>query len=225
MMKVYKGKPYSKGEFKSIEKSLEQSLSDDNRELLNHAKLIWESSKTLLPARIPSIPELQETRRKKIDNIKNRLSELIKLLETDGHLITWPHDSYEHLTDHLYLALRFTETAQKEKGKPSKKKITSQKGRTPEAYREDFILTLADIFEKITGEKAGIPAYNEYSGSYDCKNTFFDFAVSCVRPIEIIQDGTLGSAVKKALTENRKHPRSRIKLSTKTGEPNKYQVY
>ena len=224
MLKVFDGTPYSEDDFKEIEKSIGQKLSDEHRESLNHARLIWEASKALLPARIPTIKELQEIRREKIDGIKNRLAELIEVLESDGHLILW-HDSYDRLTDQLYQALCFTEATQKEKGKPSKRKISAQKGRTPEVYRMDFILDLAEIFEKITGEKAGTPAYNHNSGTYDCKNAFLDFVVSCVKPIEIIQTMTLASAIKKAFAEEKKHPRNKIQFKTNLGEPNKNQIF
>ena len=83
MLKVFDGTPYSEDDFKEIEKSIGQKLSDEHRESLNHARLIWEASKALLPARIPTIKELQEIRREKIDGIKNRLAELIEVLESD----------------------------------------------------------------------------------------------------------------------------------------------
>lgn len=222
-MKVNKGTPYSKKDFTVIEKSIGRKLTAEHREKLNYSKLRWEASKALLPARIPTEKELQEIRRKKIDDIKNRIADLIELLESDGHLISW-HDSYDRMTDQLYLALRFTETAQKEKGKPSKK-VVARKGRTPEVYRATFILELAEIFENITGEKAAAPAYNDYIGTYTCKNTFLDFAVSCIEPVETIQHVTLGSAIKKAFAKNKKHPRIKIQVKTKLGKPNKNQIF
>ncbi len=222
-MKVNKGTPYSKKDFTVIEKSIGRKLTAEHREKLNYSKLRWEASKALLPARIPTEKELQEIRRKKIDDIKNRIADLIELLESDGHLISW-HDSYDRMTDQLYLALRFTETAQKEKGKPSKK-VVARKGRMPEVYRATFILELAEIFENITGEKAAAPAYNDYIGTYICKNAFLDFAVSCVRPIEETQPGPIASAIKKAFAENKKHPRNTIRFKNNFGEPNKNQIF
>jgi len=222
MLKVHKGTPFSEGDFQEIENSIGQGLSNNDREMLNHARLLWETSKALLPARIPTVEKLQETNRQKVGDIKRRISNLIELLESDGHLISW-HDSYDRLIDQLYLALRFAEATQKEKGEPS---ISAQEGgRTPEVYRMDFILDLAEIFEKITGEKAATPSYNAYTGSYSCKNAFLDFAVNCVRPIEEIQPETLASAIKKAFAENKKHPRNKIQVKTNLGEPNKNQIF
>lgn len=226
MVKGYhKGKPYNDDDFKKIERSLEKKtkLSEKHRVLLNMSKRKWETCKVLLPERVPTSEQSKQDNLKKIDDLKGRIAELIGLLEADSHLIESPHYSCDRLMDDLFLALRFVEAAQKKEGKPSGKKIPAQQGRTPQNYRSDFILVLAKIYKKITGEEPATPAFSEYKGEYTCKNSFYNFVVTCVQPIEKIPDVTLGSAIIKSIKTMQKM--QSISVTRKTGEPNKNQIF
>ena len=67
--------------------------------------------------------------------------------------------------------------------------------RKPEDARESFIIEMADLYEKITGEKASHPFQNK--GEYHGR--FYNFITKTYGPIEQLPPSTLFQATKNAL--------------------------
>ena len=209
--------------FKKIERSLggKIKLSKEHKSMLNTARMKWETCEELLPKRIPSSDQIRENKRIKIDNLKNKIAELITLLETDGHLIE--SLSHDRLMNKLYMALRFAESAQTKEGKPTKEKLPKKQGNPGDIYWKYFILDLMRIFEAITGKAPERPYYKDIDEVYEKKDFFVDFVKACVKPIIKIKDNTLTRSILNTMKSlpDAEHTSAIFK----TGPPNKNQIF
>jgi hypothetical protein len=199
--------------FQSIERVLSRELSNEQLAEIDKALRIWTAARKYLPKtekelpRIPSSNELIETKRQKIEGIREKTLDLIDALEESGHLIESWKTSGDVLDcpypigkaiDGLYLILRFAEAAQKKEGKPTGEKFRNQRKRPPEIYRHDFIKRLAVIYNDITGKEA---KHYKSGGAYS--GPFFRFVDACINPVESLSNLALGNAINTALKNHR----------------------
>ena len=221
---MIKGKNYTDAQISEIQKSLKLVLSESQKTDLNQAKRVHEARAHFLPKRNPPPGKVEELELETIEIIRRNAVNLINALEEYGYLLDCPL-SLDQTIDRLWSILRYSEAAQKKRGKPTGKIFSNPAGRTPEIDRNYFISELTNIYKEITGKEARKPNKNVHAdGTYG--GPFFRFVDVCIRPVEKIGNVALAKAIETTFKWKKEEDSAvgeAVRVNTKWGEPNPRQ--
>jgi len=172
-----RGFRYNTDHFASIEKSLgnKYQLTDDHKILITWAAEDFNVDEKIFKPTPGAPPQL-----KKIQDLSNKLHTMIA--RNDPAL--FGSKLYEEALEVLFRIMLCEAPAK------------LSKGRTPEESRKHYILKLAEVYQDITGRKAGTSATGD-------KGPFFRFVHACMSPAFPEMRSGLGKAIQAALSRRK----------------------